>query len=488
MSLPNKIKNLNLINNINLVPKYYYFNFKQFKNDKLLILNEIKKKFKNKIIIRSASYNEDSKSSNAGKFLSIPNINSNDIKKIEFLIKGVFKSYGANYRSQYVLIQSYINDAQKVGVIFSADPRNGSPFRTLNFNNSNHTELITSGRSNGQIVCYFKDISKSKLPKKILKVENLIKKLESKFSNVPLDIEFLIKGKNIYILQVRKLIIKNKKKILFQKSLSDLEKKLFKMTNETSHLIGKHRFFSTMTDWNPAEIIGLKPKPLALSLYQSLITNEVWSESRVSLGYKDVTKMPLLYSFLGTPYIDLKTDINSFLASDLSYEVQNKLLNFYLKTFKKNPYYYYDKIESSLIINCISLDIKKYQKILANSSLSKKQLNNIIESYTNLTINLIPKLNGNVKKYNYGEILFKKIKSSKNSTINKIYLLHNICKNYGTLPFANLARMAFVAVEFLNSFVDLKIITSNKKKNFLETIKSVSFEMSKDLSKSKKNS
>jgi NAD(P)-dependent dehydrogenase (short-subunit alcohol dehydrogenase family) len=28
--------------------------------------------------------------------------------------------------------------------------------------------------------------------------------------------------------------------------------------------------------------------------------------------------MPLLYSFLGTPYIDLKTDINSFLASDLS--------------------------------------------------------------------------------------------------------------------------------------------------------------------------
>ena len=27
-----------------------------------------------------------------------------------------------------------------------------------------------------------------------------------------------------------------------------------------------------------------------------------------------------------------------------------------------------------------------------------------------------------------------------------------MCQNYGTLPFANLARMAFVAVEFLNSF------------------------------------
>ena len=64
------------------------------------------------------------------------------------------------------------------------------------------------------------------------------------------------------------------------------------MTKETSHLIGKERYFSTMTDWNPAEILGIKPKPLATSLYQKLITNEVWSESRLSLGYKDVTKMP----------------------------------------------------------------------------------------------------------------------------------------------------------------------------------------------------
>ena len=91
----------------------------------------------------------------------------------------------------------------------------------------------------------------------------------------------------------------------------------------------------------------------------------------------------------------------------------------------------------------------------------------------------------NIEKYNYGEKIFNKIKYSKNSTINKIYLLHNICKNYGTFPFANLARMAFVAVEFLTSFVDLKIITVNEKKIFLETIQSISFEMSKDLLKSK---
>ena len=100
------------------------------------------------------------------------------------------------------------------------------------------------------------------------------------------------------------------------------------MLNEASHLIGKKRYFTTMTDWNPAEIIGLKPKPLAISLYQSLITDEIWSESRVNLGYKDVIKMPLLYSFYGTPYIDLRTDMNSFLIPELSKKIQTLLINF----------------------------------------------------------------------------------------------------------------------------------------------------------------
>ena len=94
------------------------------------------------------------------------------------------------------------------------------------------------------------------------------------------------------------------------------------MINEKSFLLGNQRYFSTMTDWNPAEIIGLKPKPLSLSLYQSLITDEIWANSRVELGYKDVKKLPLLYSFLGTPYIDIKTDINSFLIPNLSKNIQ----------------------------------------------------------------------------------------------------------------------------------------------------------------------
>ena len=41
-----------------------------------------------------------------------------------------------------------------------------------------------------------------------------------------------------------------------------------------------------MPDWNPAEIIGKKPKPLALSLYRELVTDHIWSENRANYGFQ----------------------------------------------------------------------------------------------------------------------------------------------------------------------------------------------------------
>ena len=79
--LPTKIYNLEKIKKICSVPKYIYFNENDFKKQKYFILKKINKTFKNKVIIRSASFQEDNSLSNAGKFLSIPNISSkNNLK------------------------------------------------------------------------------------------------------------------------------------------------------------------------------------------------------------------------------------------------------------------------------------------------------------------------------------------------------------------------------------------------------------------------
>ena len=92
-----------------------------------------------------------------------PDLLTKNTNEIENAIEKVFKSYGKHNQNQFILVQEYIQNAESVGVIFTADPKNGSPFRTVNFNNSNSTDLITSGKSNGQIIYYFKNILESKI-------------------------------------------------------------------------------------------------------------------------------------------------------------------------------------------------------------------------------------------------------------------------------------------------------------------------------------
>ena len=40
----------------------------------------------------------------------------------------------------------------------------------------------------------------------------------------------------------------------------------------------------------PAEIIGFKPNKLSLSLYEKLITNQVWAKQREEFGYRKIIK------------------------------------------------------------------------------------------------------------------------------------------------------------------------------------------------------
>ena len=67
--------------------------------------------------------------------------------------------------------------------------------------------------------------------------------------------------------------------------INNIKKKLINKKN--IYALGSTTIFSNMADWNPAEMIGTKPKNLSLSLYSELITNDVWSKQRCNYGYSD---------------------------------------------------------------------------------------------------------------------------------------------------------------------------------------------------------
>ena len=91
-----------------------------------------------------------------------------------------------------------------------------------------------------------------------------------------------------------------------------------------------------MTDWNPAEIIGIKPKSLAISLYRELITDNIWAYQRNNYGYRNLRSFPLLVEFSGLPYIDIRVSFNSFVPDSLSDELAEKLVIFILKSSNKS--------------------------------------------------------------------------------------------------------------------------------------------------------
>ena len=232
------------------------------------------------------------------------------------------------------------------GVVTTYSLTNNVKSYNINYHVGNNTANVTSGLGNN-FNFFFLENKKYILKNKIfIKIIKATKELEKKFSTDKLDIEFAVDKKNNFILlQVRRLILKNKilKASLVNEKFNQLEKKIKKNQISRPNLFGKTTFYGVMTDWNPAEMIGIKPKPLALSLYKNLITNEIWSKSRSECGYQFVKPYKLMTTFFGTPYIDIRTDFNSFLPNKLKKNIKKKLLNFYLTKFKNNTYLH-DKI------------------------------------------------------------------------------------------------------------------------------------------------
>ena len=119
-----------------------------------------------------------------------------------------------------------------------------------------------------------------------------------------------------------------------------------------------------MADWNPAEMIGAHPKPLAISLYGELITNEIWAIQRHNYGYLDVRPNSLMYNIYGKPFIDVRTDFNSFLPKKLKSKLSEKIINSRIDFLTKNKNLH-DKIEFDVIETCFNFNTtKKLSKYL----------------------------------------------------------------------------------------------------------------------------
>ena len=464
------------------------FSVHEYKNDKDLYLNQIRQTFTQQVIVRSSSQNEDNEqTSNAGGFDSIMNVETSSLNDLNSAIQKVIDSYGEKSDSKdEVFVQPMLSKVAMSGVIFTADLDTLSPYYIVNYDESGSTSSVTSGfGKNLKTFISFKE-SKNIANSNLQRLIETAKECERIFNHPFLDIEFAYSDDILYILQVRAIVSESKESLShigLSSSLTKIYKKIQKLNAPHPNLLGDKTIFGVMPDWNPAEIIGLRPKRLALSLYKELITDETWAYQRDNYGYRNLRSHPLLISFLGVPFIDVRVSFNSFVPKTLDDTIASKLVNYYLSMLTENTDHH-DKIEFQIVFSCYFFGISNKLDALKKFGFSQEELMSIEKALLLLTNNIIDEEHGLYKKDLLKiESLTKKyddIVNSELSLIDKIYWLVQDVKRYGTLPFAGIARAAFIAVQLLQSFVEQKIITQSEYDAFLKSLNTVSKNLSQD--------
>ena len=322
------------LNGINILPLYVVHSKELQTNEETVIEEIIKFSKGSSLIVRSSSVLEDtSVSSNAGKFESVLNVEPT-YEAIKSAVLKVYASYDTS-ENEEILIQPMLSNIKKAGVVFTADMDTFAEYYTVNYYEGEDSAAVTSGNSNDlKTFIHYKDSEHKVVDRDMEQLLHICAKIESFLENDKLDIEFAIDAEDvIYILQVRPLV-KGKKDVYEKLDLSPVLNRIYKKAKKlaTKHpfLLGDTTCFGVMPDWNPAEILGVRPKKLAISLYKELITDSIWAHQRANYGYRDLTMHPLMISFCGIPYIDTRITFNSFVPAKLNERIADKLVNYYL--------------------------------------------------------------------------------------------------------------------------------------------------------------
>ncbi|WP_316163855.1 PEP-utilizing enzyme [Bradyrhizobium sp. SZCCHNRI20481] len=427
------------------------------------------------ILVRSSAANEDSQDASfAGRYLS-KRCRREDAH-VASSIAEVVASYGDVAPDDEVLVQPYLAKTLASGVAFNVDPRSGARRDIINYTLNSDTSLVTSGGA-GRVEVYIASRHPgTNHPKPLGDVIRLMRELEELTGDIPLDIEFAVTcDGQLVLLQVRHLVVTARSPLTAQEqlqALNQIHQSLVSILGDRKGMLGKRSLLGVMPDWNPAEMIGLRPRPLALSLYRFLITDGVWARQRYKYGYRDTRDVPLIIALHGLPYVDVRASFNSLLPSSLDEATAERFVDACLDRLAANPHLH-DKVEFEIIPSCYSFDVR--DKLSHLAGLSDRDRKIITRELRGLTRSFLCGAAG--RRVCRDEEAIWRLEERQaglhrhdESLIYCLYQVLSDCRRYGTGPFAGLARAAFVATDLLRSAVNVGLLRQEDSERFLRSL------------------
>jgi phosphohistidine swiveling domain-containing protein len=446
------------------------------------------------LAVRSSAWNEDGEAaSQAGRYRTLLDVPAEPGPLAE-AVERVLASFDGNPLDQ-VLVQPMLQDVSMCGVITSHDLTSGAPYITINYDDeSGRTDVVTGGRAgiNKTVVIHRGAPPRAVRSPRIARLLAMLQELEDLWGGRdPLDVEFaLTREGGLYLLQLRRIAVRRNWNRAVQHRIAEavehLDLFLAAHGRPRPGLAGSSTILGQMPDWNPAELIGAQPAPLAVSLFRFLVSDHIWRDARAAMGYRPMAAEPLLVQLAGRPYVDVRNSFNSFLPPGLPADLEHCLVDAWLGRLAEHPELH-DKVEFEVADTALDFAFEAHARDRYPGLLAAEALGTFRDALRTLTAACLTLAPAGTLQQALATV--ERLRALQGAPRDLVAPLRGALsllrqgRDLGSLPFCVAARHAFIAEALLRTAVERGALRPERLAAFRSGLATVASDLARDFAR-----
>jgi len=330
------------------VPDSLVLTHTRWRADAAGVRREVRARFgRARLAVRSARAGEDAPGSgDAGRYESVLGVR--DMRALGRAVRRVFESYGAVRPHDAVLIQPCVASVS-AALVAANRAADGAPYDAISRAAVRDSTAITRGSVAAET--WYIGHGTRRVPRALRAIVNTVREVEALLGPQPFELELVLARGTLWLLQARRIPAPRTPPATSHARLRRrAQSELVRMRDTGMRALG------LMPDWNPAELIGEHPRPLALGLFDATIAQRTWALARAALGYATPYRAALLRPLAGRPYVDVRASFESLVPAATPARVRARLVAHWLARLAADPSLH-DKVEFEIATTCRELDL-----------------------------------------------------------------------------------------------------------------------------------
>lgn len=337
------------------VPHFVYFSVAAWRSERRALVAACLAALPGcRLAVRSAVRGEDAAASGlAGHYRTELNVVPTP-RALAGAVDRVVARYPVDDHGHQVLVQAMVADAERSGVVATRDPATGAPYWTIELATGCATDVVTSGRGEVRRVAVHHGAAPAVVDRAgygaIVAAARAVERSEVVAGGCEIELAERSGGR-VALLQVRPLppVGGGVSARIFARGFDALARRIAWLARPRRGVAGGSTVLGLMPDWNPAELIGVHPSPLAAALFRVLVGDTTWQEARAAMGYQPVPNVRLVQLLAGRPYVDVRASFNSFVPAGLARRTRAVLVDGWLDRLRAAPELH-DRVELDVAV------------------------------------------------------------------------------------------------------------------------------------------